>query len=50
MLRNRLMAGLAVLALLGTIVGCGGDTGESSGAANTFTLDGYVTIDDYHYD
>ena len=50
MLRNRLMAGLAVLALLGTIVGCGGDTGESSGAANTFTLDGYVTVDAYHYD
>ncbi len=50
MLRNRLMAGLAVLALLGTIAGCGGDTGESSGAANTFTLEGYVTVDAYHYD
>jgi len=50
MLRNRLMAGLAVLALLGTIAGCGGDTGESNEAANTFTLQGYVTVDAYHYD
>ncbi|MBA7659319.1 hypothetical protein ES703_67296 [subsurface metagenome] len=50
MLRNRLMAGLAVLALLGTIVGCGGDTGESPEATSTFTLDGYVTVDAYHYD
>ena len=50
MLRNKLMAGLAVLALLGTIAGCGGDTGESPGAANTITLQGYVTVDAYHYD
>ncbi len=50
MLRNKLMAGLAVLALLGTIAGCGGDTGESSGAATTLTLDGYVTVDAYRYD
>jgi len=50
MLRNRLMAGLAVLALLGTIVGCGSDTGEVNEAANTFTLEGYVTVDAYHYD
>jgi len=26
------------------------DTGESAGAANTFTLEGYVTVDAYHYD
>ena len=50
MLRNKLMAGLAVLALLGIIIGCGGDTGESNEAANTFTLEGYVTVDAYHYD
>ena len=50
MLRNRLMAGLAVLALLGTIAGCGGDTGETPGAASTITLQGYVTVDAYHYD
>ncbi len=50
MLRRRLMAGLAVLALLGTIAGCGGDTGEADEAANTFTLQGYVTVDAYHYD
>ncbi len=50
MLRNKLMAGLAVLALLGTIAGCGGDTGETPGAANTITLQGYVTVDAYHYD
>jgi len=50
MLRNRLMAGLAVLALLGTIVGCGGDTGESNEAANTFSITGYVTVDAYRYD
>jgi hypothetical protein len=50
MLRNRLMAGLAMLALLGTIVGCGGDTGDANEAANTFTLEGYVTVDAYHYD
>ena len=50
MLRSRLVAGLAVLALLGTIAGCGGDTGESLGAANTLTLGGYVTVDAYHYD
>jgi len=49
MLRNRLMAGLAVLALLGTIAGCGGETGGNE-AANTFTLEGYVTVDAYHYD
>ncbi len=50
MLRSRLVIGLAVLALLGTISGCGGDTGESPGAANTITLQGYVTVDAYHYD
>ena len=50
MLRNKLMAGLAVLALLGTIIGCGGDTGESNEAATTFTLEGYVMVDAYHYD
>ena len=50
MTRNRLMIGVAVLALLGTIAGCGGDTGESNEAANTFTLQGWVTVDAYHYD
>jgi len=35
MLRNRLMTGLALLVLLGTIVGCGGDIGQSPEEANT---------------
>ena len=49
MLRKRIMAGLAVLALLGIIAGCGGETGGNE-AANTLNLQGYVTVDAYHYD
>ena len=48
--RARVALLLALLVLLATIAGCGGDIGQLPEAANTFTIEGWVTVDAYHYD
>ena len=50
MLRNRFIIGVVLLVLLGAIAGCGADSEQSPEMANTFTIQGRVVVDAYHYD
>ncbi len=53
MLRIRLMTGVVVLVLLGALWAIGGYTADLEQLAketNTFTIQGRVTVDAYHYD
>jgi len=50
MTRNRFIIGVVVLVLLGAVAGCGGGSEQLPEMVNTFTIQGRVIVDAYHYD
>ena len=49
MTRNRFIIGVVVLVLLGAVAGCGGGSEQLPEMVNTFTIQGRVIVDAYHY-